>query len=460
MKNQFVPLVTSIAVVALLCCCVVLLLSMMPYPADPAAKKEEQEAPPSPVLFSLSPSELDTIELCQGEESFRFVNMGDHLVLEDEEEIPLLPDAEKELLSLLKNFTIEKKLSAFSENSLSDYGLDAPFAKIVITPVQLEPITLLLGNTVGDSEQYLTDLNFVYRVSSKAVAPLLRSKTDFADRAVTPQKPKELQYGVLRLSGKRYPVPLTIRMSLSEKGDSYHLMTPHEEPLREESCRPLIDSLFDLTADAAVSLSPTPAELHSVGMEEPYCMAECELDGERFLLLCSAPQEDGTVFLMNEAIPILFRTDSKPLEWLFTDDAILTSSLLLPVEYEETAKVVISSPSETFHFTKWDGQVLCNGKPIDQEHFHTFYTQSLAISPKKRAISPPASSHPLLTITISYNNPERKSDTLALLPGPDGFVFLSYNGTIDFLADGAIPSVLLKNCHSLLEKEPLSPLPQ
>lgn len=362
------------------------------------------------VLFSLSPQQLSRIHFQSNNESFTLVNLGNHFVLEGYETLSLRSNLITELTALLEQFPLSSYIVEESNSSDLQITIESTSDNVVLSISKSSDNLLLTTETQ----------TFLY--TENQLEPLLACAEDFIDLNILSLNTSSTDF--LRLSG-----------------------TLHEEALEisfdEEYSQTLQDSLQHLQAREVICLSPSPEDFDFFGLDEPFCSLEIHSNCEQHALHCSAPQSDGTIYLWKEDQPVIYSTDITSLPFLTVTKEVLSEESLFSTDYDDTTKLYVESADTAFTFTKWDGQVLCKGKPVDEENFHRLHQFCTTLIPQQALLLPPKEEALLLQLCFSYTNPEKVNDTISFYSYNDEFCSLSINGEKMFLVKHSLPENIL-----------------
>ncbi len=406
--KQLVPLLSSMSICALLLC---LCLLLLPVQSQPLIQPTQEQC-----LFSYSMEQLDKITF----EEFGLLNTGSQLVLEELEELPLLESRTKALLALLANC----------------------WGGVVPVP-DAEPVIMLTLHLVDGQEKslslYHTGDTFILSDGTKAVTlpyakakPLLWQAENYAEPTILSMElPSE---GHFLLSGKLHPEPLQFSYYIEDDEAVALLNSPETADIKEEQLLPFLSSLKELQAVQVVALTPNAVDLQTYDLSVPFCILHGDLYGQSFTLSASQPQEDGKVYLMKEGVPLIYEADLSQLPWLTLCKESLIEERLFSPDYEDSTALTLSTTSAQYRFTKWAGQVLCNGKSVDERQFYELYRLATTLIPYKAALFP-AKGDILLQISIAYTNPSKAKDNILFYPYDEETLLLSLNGNERFVVE-------------------------
>lgn len=471
--KQLFPLLFSLCLVLILAALLFFMLGN--FSSFTSAKNATASPAPGPVLLQLSASQINTISVTTPHQSFQLSNLGDRLSMDGWEEIPLAFQPCQNLLSALTYLPARQslgRLDSLSPSQLTLYGLDFPSYIIQILPVASPKITLQIGTSNG-SETYVALGQSVFSVLTEQLAPFLLSKNDYVSPSITPDLPTAVTKGSITLSGSVRPKPLSIGFTPTKEAPSqqsaspekntfpysqyqFFLSAPVQTNIPADSARPVIGSLYGLTADKVVAAKPTSTQLHQLGLNAPFSTARTDLDGQGFSLIASAIQPDGSVYVMNQAIPVVYQVQAENVPWITAQYEVLAKAVFLAGSPDDVRQVQITSPNFSYTFYLWKGETTCNGQLLPQGKFDEFYKKVLSITPTAYTWESPEETAPLVTVQVTYTDSSRPVDTLSLLPYTAEEVFLTFNGETRFVTRRALAQNILDNCQNVLDRQPIS----
>ncbi len=474
MKKQLFPLLFSLCLVVLLGSLLFYMLTSLPLPSS--GEQEPQTA--APVLLQLSGSQVNTISIATPHQSFLLSNLGDSLSIEGWEEIPLDPQRCQELMDTLAYLPAVRplgRLNSLSSEQLKLYGLDFPSHIIQISPVAAAKITLQIGFSPNEKETFVALGESVFSVLTQNLTPFLYSKNQFVSCDITPSLPVSLESGAVSLGGSVRPKTVSIAFSPQNQEDAsfgektpspnktafpfsqyqFSLTAPVKTNLPTDSARPIISSLYNLTADKVALVHPTSSQLRQLGLNAPYATARTNVDGQGFSLIASPVGSNGSVYVMNQSVPIVYQVQAENIPWLTAQYEVLSKAAFFTGNPQDVRQVQITSPNLSYTFYLWKGETTCNGQLLPQGKFDEFYTKVLSIPPASYTWETPVETTPLVTVQITYTDSSRPTDTLALLPYTAKEAFLSFNEEVRFVVSRACAQNILDNCQNILDRKPL-----
>lgn len=486
MKKQTAALVVSLLIVLALTGVMVFLLFRFQSgegKQEPESSVENREE----VLLSLSSEQINTVTITNPDDRFTLVNQGSGFVMEGLEEIAVSKLNISNLMSFFQELAAERELADLTDETaktvgdskemLAQYGLDEPEITVELVTTDGQEKTLMLGSRALDNNSvYLLYEQKVYLIDDGILDSVQRTRYSFLDNTITEIEPEYEQASIV-LSGAVRPSPITLEVKTVTEEQSkpdeessensvaasrhkeYTLTTPLIQTISESSASQVTEGLFSLYANAIVAVEPTPEEMVSFGLDEPYSVVSIRFDGaEGFTLKTSAPSQNNYVYLMRDGSPLVYLVSASRLSWLSIQTEQLTQSIYQSVKAEALSEFRVTAASVSYDFVvnKEEGElrVQCNGQEVSAELFEKLYQTVTAIPPVRMTSKQPELSA-ALTMSISYQDEQRSDDVLELIPTGKGEVYLVINDESRYTAQQDLVSQILENCQKVLEgKEP------
>lgn len=446
----------------------------------------------SVLLVDRNSSELETLSVKNENGSFSVRRLEDGTyTLDGMEDAPLSQE-------LLQNIAFAGiRLTALSTvgedvEDMAAFGLQPAAGSYTASYSDGSSYTLNLGSRApADSGIYacLPGENTVYLLSLSSASALFYPTLDLMDLAVTvaPQiatttanSDEEAVFLPNRvvLGGTLRPEELVIEApedsSMTDSqyllSSTYRLVSPKERNIDGDDEINAMGALLTITAQEVIAYNPTEEQLASFGLDEPYSTADFtyydEQDALRSISLkASAVDSTGSVYLMREGVPVIYRVLASDLPWHSLEYADLITRLqLLPFIHQVKSMTLDfgggnKTVFELTHETDGNEKLLsvtANGQEVSDEEFRQLYQNVIGI-PSENLIdeTPPAESTAIFRATFEYIDGS-PSDTLALLPSSVARkAFLSINGECEFYTKSSYADTLKNNVEQLLAGETL-----
>ena len=426
--KQLSALLCALSLCSLLLCIVLLLLPLQPLQGVGAV---QETIPKEESLFSFSAQELDRIQFKTENHSYTLVNLGDRFALEDFEDLQLDISALSALLEQFPSAPVTEKV------------LIDPYLQLEIFSTENDVKTLSL--TDSGENILLYDGKQTYSYPSYMLEPLLDEPEDWISLNICSYPvPQE---ALLTLSGERHAEPLQLSYYIEKQNP---LVLCRNQTAVSALALPLLEQLCQLNAEQIEQLAPDLDTISLFGLGSPFCMLDAQMDGEQFSLSFSHPQEDGTVYFIKEGTPLLYSAPLSTLPFLSVTSETLLEQNLFHADYEDTTSVALSSEEISCRFTKWDGQVLCFGRAVDEDDFYDFYRLCTTLIPKEALLVDVSDRNLLLRLEFSYTNPQKKTDCVDFYSYNETLCILRINGEENFLIEQKTANKIINACQNLI----------
>lgn len=342
------------------------------------------------------------------------------------------------------------------------FGLDLPSA-IVEIDFDSAVCRLEIGGRVpGENARYVRFQGeaAVYRWYG-ADGFLCRAQ-DFISKRITPPAPKETSVISVLFSGTIREEELVLECEMLENS-IWKIVSRENETTDRQNVQDAVSALFSLEADEIAAYNPTPSELAAYGLSQPYSAVEVSYtDGagqaHRWELSASAPL-DGTVYLLRDNIPIVYKIKVDALPWLELQYKDVAAELPMLFNIETVESIAIDGPEihAVFHLSKQAGDLRITdqtGQEINTELFRQFY-QCLIGVPREEFTEVPARQEAGEIVRIIFCFADGKEPVeVRFLEGPALQAYLSVNGNAEFLTKAKYAQTILENVIRLeTEKE-------
>ncbi len=436
--KELSTLLSALSISALLCCGLILL-----FPWKNNFEKDlEASVITEKTLFRFSANELDQIqyEYQSDFDNFSLINQGNTFLFKIQENdiaLPLDHSVICELLVLLENFP--------SGNAVSNI-LEDPDFKIRLLPTIGEKTELSVWQY--DESIYISNGKETQEFSHAQVSLLLRKPIEYIDCQLTNTVDKS---AAITIRHKLYEENLTLSYYIEENNIYGSLIAPTVSAVKEEQLLPIISSLHKLKADKALVLCPTNDELNSFGLSDPFCTFTLSGEEEKLSFNVSQPSSDGSVFLIKNGIPVIYKQKVSSLPWLFVSLETLTEKNIFDADYKDCIAFSIQTEQGKYRFTKWDGVVLYRNREINEESFKKLFKQSTNIIPSAMALSQLQEQQALMTLTFSYTNPDQPQDIIRFSHYNNEYLGLSINSNIRFLVKKDVIEEISTCLHRIIQ---------
>ncbi|MEG2929116.1 MAG: DUF4340 domain-containing protein [Oscillospiraceae bacterium] len=357
------------------------------------------------------------------------------------------------------------------ENILQ-YGLEIPQGKVVINYGR-DSLSVELGNTLSDGGMYgrLSGNSAVYRLDSQVFELLLGGYQRFISTAVTTSPNLNAAANGTRIlpdtvtfSGEKYDVPLALSRKKQSEFDtkyglySYVISSHNNREADSNATLSQLSALFELTADRVECYAPSKAELTKYGFDNPYeTVSFSWQDSHKNTQLCTlkiALSDDGTAFIMRDAIPVIYAVSANSLPWLDMEYKDILSPLALVPYIDTLSTLTIQNSHDTVKYNiSLEGEnltVTCDGKNVDVSLFKDMYQALVSLPGEQYTDEQPKSTAKEL-ITITYGYPDGNFDRVSLIEHSPLSAYLCVNGSVDFFTNAKYGDIIMSNALSIIK---------
>ena len=425
--KQCSSLLCALSLFTLLLCIVLLLLPLQPLQDLSTLNHDSSN---DSCLFSLSPSEIDRIHIERNNHMVTLFNLGNRFAIQGYEEL------------ILDLSPLTALLSKFPLSSITDETLSDPQIQMEIYSTDGKIIELSLQH--HRKNILLSDGAQTYSYPKRLLEPLLSNAEDWIDLTICSSPPP--QEAMLVITGDLHQEPLQLSYYIDDQ--SAAVLCNGKKTTPAPALR-LLDQLYQCKAQRIEQLAPSTEDISFWGLNPPFCLLDAQLDGEHFSLSFSKPQNDGTVYFIKEGTPLLYSAHYSDFPFLSATQETILEQSVFSGDYEDTTSLFLSTQENSYHFTKWDGIVLCNGQPVEEHSFYDFYKFSTTLIPKEALVVKAEESNQLLHLELSYTNPEKQTDTIDFYSYSESLCLLRINGANDILIDRRTVSKIISSCQAL-----------
>lgn len=355
------------------------------------------------------------------------------------------------------------------QDNLEDFGLtDGGMATVTVTYKDGSSDQLVLGDEAGESlGNYLLKDGTVYVASLPSQlynGPFTYFNTEVytvADRvadtvssgdssASSSQETLSDQLTWVRLSGSDFPQTIVIEQN-PDKISGYLVTSPVTAESGTTAFTEMVTALKSLSATRVVAAGLTQEKLEQYGLAQPAAQIEFTMNGETHTLAASAPDEEGSRYLVADDLDVVFQlSDSDVSTW--ADASLMTlrmsyvilpniqnvEKLTLTVEgdmvYSYDVTKVLNEEKSTESVPAYDLEIKnAAGEAIDYEVYQDYYQELIALAVLSEEEAPHSDS-PTLRVEYQYFD-NGGSDVVELyaVDGQDRFTALlngEFNGLV------------------------------
>ena len=328
------------------------------------------------------------------------------------------------------------------------------------TYVMVEGCDSVFSVLKTDAEVFFLDLNDMFNA-------LIR--TDYSTVS-------DEDFTFITLGGTHLAEEVTIEHAPDGSLNGYYVMTSHNsKPVNSDLGSKIVGSIKCLTADGVAFANPDADTLNTLGLDKPYATVEAHYEytdaqGEEkelnVSMLCSEPDAEGNVYLMDEDGLLVYKIATDKISWAEATMEGLRSEYAFAPSYSAVKGMTLSNGSESYSFTVetviTEGvddegnetsvseiSVKYGDKEIEEGYFRTLF-DSIALVPVRGAATADGKGEAIVTVTYDYNT-GRDSDTVTYYATDSQKVLPEYEGEIDCYIYKADIDGIMDNAKALSE---------
>lgn len=315
-------------------------------------------------------------------------------------------------------------------DSLSEYGLDKPVAKVKATYTDGSTFSYWVGDASagtdgaryiceeGSNTVYIATLgDFLYGSNVQFVRNDVLSITSKDETASSEENlESSIKFTKISLSGTNYDEP--IELVSDDDGSTIKMVKPRTASTNETEMDTLKEALTTLTAYGAVAAEPTQEDLEKYGLADPAARVEFTAEGDNYAMVASNADDEGYCYLMLEGRNVVYKVlESRVSAWLNADSFKLQSRLTYQPMLTElkSMEVSVNGKANTFTFKRTKNEEKStedevaydytvagpDGKELDYENFRNFYKSFIVLSLIENTADIP-DGDPEITATYRY----------------------------------------------------------
>ena len=344
----------------------------------------------------------------------------------------------------------------------ADFGFDNPKVKVCGKFDDGSFVTLYIGDDApGGTYTYvmLEGCDSVFSVVKTDVEPLMLNLNDMFNALIRSEYStvSDEDFTVITLGGRHLPEEVTIEHAPDGSLNGYYIMTSHNDKVVNSTIgSEIIGSIKSITAEEVAFANPDADTLHSLGLDKPYATVKAhyaytDAQGEgqelEISMLCSEPDENGKVYLMDEGGKLVYLIGTDAVDWSVVTMESMRSEYTFAPSYSAIKGMTIAKGDESYSFTvetvttetvNEDGeetslsetQVMFGDKKIEESYFRTLFEDMALIPYRGAATASEKGSEVLVSVTYEYKT-DRASDTVVFYATDSQKVIPEVNGEID-----------------------------
>lgn len=332
--------------------------------------------------------------------------------------------------------------------NLADFGLEEPRATAKVIYTDDTSSIIRVGNeAAGEAGTYVAfgTSKDVYLVNSTDVQSFLYSVNNFISLNITDkmEDSNNAEFSKATISGSRFDDEIVLVPNKDEAITAAYLMTaPIEMPANAIEASDIAGNIRGLYAESVVCVNPSDDQLSSYGVGKPYAQIDATYPDTEISLRCSAPKDDGIVYIYNPDKNVIYSIQLAAVCWAKTSVELLMPENPMNAKLRYIDKIAFSAGSTDFTLDvkttveesaddsgneqeNTTSTAAYNGKELNADDFNVFY-QNIAMI-KNSGAAEFDGRDKVMTVTFSYTT-DRSADTLTVYGGDSSKYVMAYNG--------------------------------
>ena len=347
--------------------------------------------------------------------------------------------------------------------NLADFGLEEPRATAKVTYTDDTSSIIRVGNeAAGEAGTYVAfgTTKDVYLVNSSDVQSFLYSVNNFISLDITDkmEDSDNAAFSKATISGSHFDDEIVLVPNKDEAIEAAYLMTsPIEMPANAIEAGDIAGNIRGLYAESVVCVNPSEDQLASYGVDKPYAQINATYPDTDITLRCSAPKDDGIVYVFNPDKNVIYTIQLAAVCWAKTNVELLMPENPMNAKLRYIDEIAFSAGDTDFTLnvkttveeTKDDSgneqenvnsTASYNGKELNTDDFNVFF-QNIAMI-KNSGAAESDGKDKVMTVTFHYTT-DRSADTLTVYSGDGSQYIMAYNGkTIGTVSKTYISSLI------------------
>lgn len=344
----------------------------------------------------------------------------------------------------------------------ADFGFDKPLVTAYAKFDDGSHVTLYIGDDApGGTYTYvmLEGCDSVFSVLKTDVEPLTRNLNDMFNSLIRSEYStvSDEDFNVITLGGRHLAEEVTIEHAPDGSLNGYYVMTSHNNKLVNSAVgSEIVGSIKSITAESVAFADPDADTLHSLGLDKPYATVKADytytdaVGEEQELLvsmLCSEPDENGKVYLMDEDGKLVYLIGTDAVDWSVVTMESLRSEYTFAPSYSAIKGMTLTKGDESYSFTVEtittdtidengeetsvsEAVVKFGDKTIEEGYFRILFEDLALIPYRGSAADGEKGSEVLVSVTYEYNT-DREADTVVYYATDSQKVIPEVNGEVD-----------------------------
>ncbi len=352
-------------------------------------------------------------------------------------------------------------VDATGENK-ADYGLDDPEITAYAKFNDNSHVTIYVGDE-GPGATYtyvmLEGCDSVFSVLKTEIEALTLNLNDMFNPLIRSEYStvSDEDFTYITLGGTHLSEEITIEHAPDGSLNGYYVMTSHNDKIVNATAgSEVVGSIKSITAESVAFANPDADTLNQLGLDKPYATVKAQYeytdaqgkDQELYVsMLCSEPDKDGKVYLMDEDGKLVYVIGTDAIDWSVVNKEGLRSEYAFAPSYSAIKSMTLSNGDESYTFTVdtvitesvdeegndtsiSETSVKYDDKEIEESYFRTLFEDIALIPCRGVAEASESSGDALVVVTYEYST-GRESDTVSYYATDSQKVLPDINGEID-----------------------------
>lgn len=369
----------------------------------------------------------------------------------------------------------------------ADYGFDDPAVTASAIFNDGTTVTLYIGDDgPGGTYTYvmLEGCDAVFAVLKTDVEALLLDLNDMFNTLIRSEYStvSDEDFTYITLGGTHLAEEVTLKHAADGSLNGYYVLASHDDkPVNSTAGSDIIGSIKSITSESVAFANPDADTLKSLGLDNPYATVKAEYvyeetddDGnavEKTLyvsMLCSEPDENGKVYLMDEGGKLVYTIGTDAVDWSVVTMEDLRSEYAFAPSYSAIKSMTVSKGSESYTFnvetvitesvdeetgedtSTSETAVKFGSKTVDEAYFRILFEDMALIPCRGTATAAESSGEELVTVTYEYST-GRAADTVVYYATSTQKVIPEINGEVDCYIYKSDIDGILDNAKALSE---------
>lgn len=348
----------------------------------------------------------------------------------------------------------------------ANYGFDSPQAKASAKYTDGSTATVYIGDDApGGTYTYvmLEGCPSVFSVLKTDIEALTLNLNDMFNALIRSDYStvSDEDFTYITLGGTHLSEEVTLRHAEDGSLNGYYVLASHGDKIVNSTVgSEIIGSIKSLTGESVAFANPDADTLKSLGLDNPYATVKAEYvyeetddDGnatEKTLyvsMLCSEPDENGKVYLMDEGGKLIYTIGTDAVDWSVVTMEDLRSEYAFAPSYSAIKSMTLSQGGESYTFevetvitesvdengedtSTSETAVKYGDKVVDEAYFRILFEDMALIPCRGTATAADIDGEELVTVTYEYNT-GRAADTVKYFATSTQKVIPEINGEVD-----------------------------